>query len=176
MAEKKVEATEAKETTTVEGGKSSDTKVEVTVTTKAKGDEERISEDTDLVTETVTEDGEYKPLFDEEAELTEADLTGEEEKTPEEEVKAEDDKTTEQPADKKAEEEKQAAKESEEKKLRKRLRLKLRQIKNSRPRKKLRQKRSRKRPIKNPPMVMCRMKRYMRNARKDKHCRLKCNN
>ena len=111
MAEEKAEASETQETTTeTTADKTDETKVEVTVTTKAKGDETRLSEETDLVTDAETEnEGEYKPLFDEEDVFDEAKLTGDEDKEGDEKP----DESKDQPADQKAEEEKQAAKESE---------------------------------------------------------------
>ena len=114
MAEEKTEASEANETTTVDGGKGDKTKVEVTVTTnKADGGKTgEVPDGTDILGEEKPEDnGEFKPLFDEEEQYGEAQLTGEEEETP----AKEGEESEEQPADQKAEEEKQAAKESEEK-------------------------------------------------------------
>lgn len=109
MAKEKVEAIETPEPAPIEKGKDAGEKA-----IEAKDNITIIPKDADFIDEDKPDKGDYKPLFDEEAILTEAQLSGDEEELPEEKVKGEEPK--EQPADQKAEEEKQAAKELEEKK------------------------------------------------------------
>lgn len=114
MTEK--EAVETQESTTTEESKGGETKVEVTVTTqdKAEGDETNVPEGADIIDEAKSGDWEYEPLFDEEKELTEADLSGiEKEESP---TKDKEKESQEQSAEQKTEKEKQAAKELDEKK------------------------------------------------------------